>query len=50
VLRESQLKEDISLLPANSSKAAIVATVEVVDKAIEELFSSSFAIDLNSIT
>jgi hypothetical protein len=49
VLRESQLKEDISLLLANSSKAAIVAIAEVVDKATEELFSSSFAIDLNSI-
>jgi hypothetical protein len=49
VLRESQLEEDISLLPADGSKAATVATAEVVDEATEELFGSSFAIDLNGI-
>ena len=48
-LRESQLEEDISPPPANGSKAATVATTEVVDEATEELFGSSFAMDLDSI-
>lgn len=48
-LRESQLEEDISLPPTDGSKAATVATTEVADEATEELFGSSFAMNLDGI-
>jgi hypothetical protein len=48
-LRESQPEEDISPPPANGSKAATVAITEVADEATEELFGSSFAMDLDGI-
>jgi hypothetical protein len=48
-LRKSQLEEDISPPPADGSKAATVTTAEVVHEAAEELFCSSFAMDLDGM-